>query len=61
MGRYLYCSLYHYFEKIGNRLGLTFWTVMSLPLVLYLIGKAPDILICHQIIHTGFTLESCLE
>jgi hypothetical protein len=36
--------LYHYFERIGNRLGLTFWTVMSLPLVLYLIGKTPDIL-----------------
>lgn len=36
--------LYHYFEKIGNRLGLMFWTVMSLPLVLYLIGKTPDIL-----------------
>jgi hypothetical protein len=36
--------LYHYFERIGNRLGLTFCTVMSLPLVLYLIGKTPDIL-----------------
>lgn len=36
--------LYHYFERIGNRLGLMFWTVMSLPLVLYLIGKTPDIL-----------------
>ena len=36
--------LYHYFERIGNRLGLTFWTVMSLPLILYLIGKTPDIL-----------------
>jgi hypothetical protein len=36
--------LYHYFKRIGNKLGLTFWTVMSLPLVLYLIGKTPDIL-----------------
>ena len=36
--------LYHYFERIGNRLGLTFWTVMSLPLALYLLGKTPDIL-----------------
>ncbi len=36
--------LYHYFKRIGNKLGLMFWTVMSLPLILYLIGKMPDIL-----------------
>lgn len=36
--------LYHYFQRIGNKLGLMFWVVMSLPLILYLIGKMPDIL-----------------
>ena len=47
--------LYHYFEKIGNRLGLMFWTVMSLPLVMYLIGKTPDILMLPPDYPSGFT------
>jgi hypothetical protein len=35
--------LYHYYQRLG-KLTAMFWVAMSLPLILYLIGKMPDIL-----------------
>ena len=35
--------LYHYYQRMG-KLTIMFWIAMSLPLILYLIGKIPDIL-----------------
>jgi hypothetical protein len=35
--------LYHYYQRMG-KLTIMFWVAMSLPLILYLVGKIPDIL-----------------